>query len=108
MTKTDLNDKLNSNGLTWQTVVLTVSLALISAAPPTILALSARDEARQAKVKTVETHDLVNSRLTEVLPLLVKGAADSATLKEKQGQELLKGAVAIEAAKTLQQPQEKK
>jgi hypothetical protein len=49
-------------------------------------AKDAKAAAQEAVIRTKETHDLVNSRLSEMLPLLKAGAADRATLDEKVAQ----------------------
>jgi hypothetical protein len=95
-------------GPTWQSVTLVVAPIVIAAVLSTVASifayLQARDASitsKEAKTKAIETHDLVNSRLSELLPLIKKGAADAATLEEKQAQKGREGAVAA-ATKTEQ------
>lgn len=57
-------------------VLLAILLATIAAVPPSIFALAAYSKAG-------ETHDLVNSRMTEMLGIYTKAATDAATLAER-------------------------
>lgn len=56
-----------------------ILVAVIAAIPPSIVGLAAYNKADQ-------THQLVNSRMTELLELTRKAAKDEATLAEKKAQ----------------------
>ena len=93
--------------ISWQAVLI----ATIAAIPPTMLAAAslwqataAKDKAIEATAQAVETHQAVNSRMDRLLLLIEQGAADKATLAEKDAQTAREGAAAVEAAK----PQVKK
>lgn len=79
------------------TVVLVAALAAI---PPSLAALA-------TYIKTNETHDLVNSRMTEMLTVVRQGSADAATLAEKKKQEerkLIEGAASATPAPVVPVP----
>lgn len=71
-----------------------VITAIIAAVPPTIMALA-------AYMKASQTHDLVNSRMSELLEIARKESAAQATLDEKAAQHIRSGEAAITTAKTL-------
>lgn len=70
--------------INWETIIL----AIITATPPTLVAAAALYQAIKAKNKTIETHEAVNSRMTELLEISKKASADAATLTEKRTQEV--------------------
>ena len=61
--------------MNWDTIIISGIVAI----PPTIAAVAALHKATQ-------THDIVNSRMTEMLALTKKAATDAATLAEKGAQ----------------------
>lgn len=71
------------------TLWLAFAIAIVTATPPTILALAAYN-------KSQETHDVVNSRMTEMIKLVGSAATDAATLAEKKAQRAREGEAAIE------------
>lgn len=76
-----------------------IILAIITATPPTIVALAALITARKAEVQSKETHNLVNSRMTELLKVTSNLAASDATAAEKAaGLDREAAAVAAERA----------
>lgn len=70
--------------INWETIIL----AIITAIPPTMVAAAAFYQAYKANSKAGETHNLVNSRMTELLEISKKASADAATLTEKRTQEV--------------------
>lgn len=72
--------------INWQIVLL----AVITATPPTIVALGAFVQAK-------ETHEAVNSRMTELLLITKKAATDAATLAEQAAEQRRQGEAAIQA-----------
>lgn len=89
-----MSEPEKKNGVTWPAVVLAVALACIAAIPPTMVAWS-------ALTKAEETHDLVNSRMTQMLELVRKSASAEATLKEKATEKARAGAAAEAALEKL-------
>lgn len=57
----------------------TVTLAIITGLPPTILAAA-------TLVQTIKTHKSVNGRMSELLEVTKEAAGDKATLAEKVAQ----------------------
>lgn len=78
------------------TLWLAFAIAIVTATPPTILALAAYNESSAALAQSVETHKVVNSRMTEMIGLVGKSAADAATLAEKNAQHQREGEAAAE------------
>jgi len=74
--------------MNWDTVLV----AFFTSIPPSILAAAALIQARK-------THDAVNSRMSELLALARKGAADEATLAEKRAEHVRKGEAAVALTK---------
>jgi len=77
----------------WETVVL----AAITAIPPSIVAAAAFYQAKK-------THEAVNSRMTELLEISRKQAADDATLREKRAEHVRKGEAAVAAVNGQKRP----
>lgn len=73
------------------TLWLAFAIAIVTATPPTILAMAAYNQ-------SADTHKLVNSRMTEMIELVEKSATDAATLAEKKAQQQRDGEAAIEEA----------
>lgn len=71
------------------TLWLAFGIAIVTAIPPTILALAAYRQ-------SADTHDVVNSRMSEMIKLVEKSSADAATLAEKKAQHQREGEAAIE------------
>lgn len=65
--------------LTWQGVVLAIALAVIAAVPPSIVAMAAFNKASA-------THELVNSRMTELLEITRKSSKAEGKLGEQNAQ----------------------
>lgn len=63
--------------LNW-TIIIAAAIAVL---PPTILAIA-------SLYKASETHNLVNSRMTELLEITKKAATADATLKEKAAEKV--------------------
>lgn len=82
--------------MNWDTIIL----AIISSGPPTLLALAALIQATKAKNQSLETHQAVNSRMSELLELARKEAASQATLDEKDAEHARKGDAAIQIIKS--------
>jgi len=70
--------------ISWQYVILTITLALISGGPTFIMAWKAESQATEAKDQSKETHDAVNSRLDEFIKTYKQAATDAALLKERK------------------------
>lgn len=85
-----MNDLNRRDTLTWKAVVI----AAIAAVPPTLAALAAFGRADS-------THDLVNSRMTEMLTVVKAAATAEATLKEKATEKARQGAAAETALEKL-------
>lgn len=68
--------------LNWTIIIA----AIIATTPPTILAIASLK-------KSYQTHELVNSRMTELLAIAKKESAATATLKEKEAEQDRKDSV---------------
>lgn len=66
------------------TLWLAFVIALVTSIAPTILALAAYRQ-------SAETHDVVNSRMTEMIKLVKTASGDAATLAEKKAQHQREG-----------------
>lgn len=78
------------------TLWLAFAIAVVTAIPPTILALAAYNESAAARAQSAETHNVVNSRMSEMIKLVEKSATDAATLAEKKAQHQREGEAAVE------------
>ena len=87
-----------SHATQWQNV----ALAAIAALAPTIMAAGAFWRASESKEQTLSTHQLVNSRMTEMIEVVRKQAHDAAILAERDEQAKIKAAT--DAATTLPTP----
>lgn len=78
----------------WRQIFLAIVLAVLAALPPTLVAWAALQKAD-------ETHNLVNSRMTEMLSVVKAAASAEATLKEKADEKARQGAAAEAALEQL-------
>lgn len=78
----------------WRQFVLAVVLALIATIPPTLMSLAALLKASDTEVKVDATHDLVNSRMTEMLEVVKAAATAKGILTEKTREQAARGEAA--------------
>lgn len=61
--------------------------AVIAATPPTILSVANLVQAQKIQTQGEKTHDLVNSKMTELVDSVRAESAATATLKEKKSEQ---------------------